>query len=569
MRRDEPGQARPVCSTHTKVSSVYGPSDGAVAPCDPEAERSVLGAILLGAAEGSLAPLDAIRGAGLTAGDFYLPEHGAIFAAMIELAERGTVPDVLALTAELERTGKLDAAGGKARLAELAKLAPATANAAHYARLVLDAAEPACAQRRAHRSRRPPRASADAARQAASDQRGPRAARPRRAPLGSGAGERDAVVPARRSEGNLSGHSSQPSTSPIAPPEGLRLGFWRAPRWLPQLLEDRVVTPTGFALLTYLAVKGADREEGLAVSYAALAAVLDCTTKTVSRALKRLRDAELVDYTIRQGQRSPFRLHLGARVRWGFERAHAYRLLQAAQVAAVLSPMGDIPGSERQARELVPLLRDERELIETWRELRAEYGDRLTAEKVRQVVSERLQVRGGARCRVQVDAAEHAPGRVDVDGGCIPLVLVGGDEHADRAFVVTVRAIEFYDQAADGLAQPWSGRVFCNPPYGGRLAGLFAQRLIDEYEAGNVTAAVLLVNAHGTDTDWFRPFLRDYYPLCFTDHRIDFDSAGREKGSGSTHGSAFCYLGPEPERFAAVFASFGTVLRRWPDEAAA
>ncbi len=113
----------------------------------------------------------------------------------------------------------------------------------------------------------------------------------------------------------MSGHSSQPSTSPIAPPEGLRLGFWRAPRWLPQLLEDRDVTPTGFALLTYLAVKGADREEGLAVSYSALAAVLDCTTQTVGRALRRLRDAELVDYTIRPGQRSLFRLHLGARLR--------------------------------------------------------------------------------------------------------------------------------------------------------------------------------------------------------------------------------------------------------------
>ncbi len=112
-----------------------------VAPSDVEAERSVLGAILLGAAEGSAAPLDAVRATGLAVGDFYLDGHGAILAAMLALAERGTVPDVLALAAELERIGKLDAAGGKARLAELAKLAPATSNAAHHARLVLDAAE--------------------------------------------------------------------------------------------------------------------------------------------------------------------------------------------------------------------------------------------------------------------------------------------------------------------------------------------------------------------------------------------------------------------------------------------
>jgi hypothetical protein len=35
--------------------------------------------------------------------------------------------------------------------------------------------------------------------------------------------------------------------------------------------------------------------------------------------------------------------------------AHAYRLSDAARVVQNLSPMGDIPVSERQARELVPL----------------------------------------------------------------------------------------------------------------------------------------------------------------------------------------------------------------------
>ncbi len=42
---------------------------------------------------------------------------------------------------ERERAYKLDAAGGKTRLAELARVAPATSNAAHHARLVLAAAE--------------------------------------------------------------------------------------------------------------------------------------------------------------------------------------------------------------------------------------------------------------------------------------------------------------------------------------------------------------------------------------------------------------------------------------------
>ena len=42
--------------------------------------------------------------------------------------------------------------------------------------------------------------------------------------------------------------------------------------------------------------------------------------------------------------------------RWDMKRAHAYRLMDAAQVAHNLSPMGDIlPTSERQARPLTRL----------------------------------------------------------------------------------------------------------------------------------------------------------------------------------------------------------------------
>jgi len=41
--------------------------------------------------------------------------------------------------------------------------------------------------------------------------------------------------------------------------------------------------------------------------------------------------------------------------RWQMGRAHAYRLIDAASVAANLSPMGDVPATERQARELAVL----------------------------------------------------------------------------------------------------------------------------------------------------------------------------------------------------------------------
>lgn len=123
----------------------------------------------------------------------------------------------------------------------------------------------------------------------------------------------------------------------------------------------------------------------------------------------------------------------------------------------------------------------------------------------------------------------------------------------------TVKATHIYTAADDSLRQPWKGRVFLNPPYG-RLAGDFIQRLVLEYQAGEVKAAIALVNAHCTDTEWFQP-LWDY-TVCFTDHRIDFDSAGRQKHTTSTHGSAFAYMGPHDEKFLREFSAFGAVMRR-------
>jgi hypothetical protein len=147
-----------------------------------------------------------------------------------------------------------------------------------------------------------------------------------------------------------------------------------------------------------------------------------------------------------------------------------------------------------------------------------------------------------------LDAAREVLGGIDLDPA---------SSEAANQIVKATRILTKHD---DGLAHPWRGRVFLNPPYG-RLAGEFVTKLVDERQAGNVTAAVALVNAHCTDTDWFQPLWG--HALCFTDHRIDFDSAGRAKTTTSTHGSVFAYLGPDPACFLTHFAQFGAVVRRW------
>lgn len=129
-----------------------------------------------------------------------------------------------------------------------------------------------------------------------------------------------------------------------------------------------------------------------------------------------------------------------------------------------------------------------------------------------------------------------------------------------------VPAARHYTIHDDGLSKPWSGRVYLNPPYG-RVLRTWTDRLIDEFEAGDVTAAIVCVPSR-TDTAWFRQFAP--YHRCFV--------TGRLKFSGSANSAPFptviFYLGPNPDRFVEVFSPIGdcygptlTVSSRAPSDA--
>lgn len=122
----------------------------------------------------------------------------------------------------------------------------------------------------------------------------------------------------------------------------------------------------------------------------------------------------------------------------------------------------------------------------------------------------------------------------------------------------TIRAKKFYTKEDDGLVQNWHGRVFLNPPYG-RAGPDFIEKLYNEY-GSTISEAIVLVNSSATDANWFQPMFEGI--ICFTDHRIDFDSP-HEKPTSSTHGSCFIYFGPNEEKFAEIFSRFGNVVKRW------
>jgi replicative DNA helicase len=105
-----------------------------VPPQNLEAEESVLGAMML--APGAIGAVSEI----LDAGHFYRESHAKVFRAAVALYGKGEPVDAITLVDELERRGELDAIGGRVRVHELAALVPATANAAHYARIVKEMA---------------------------------------------------------------------------------------------------------------------------------------------------------------------------------------------------------------------------------------------------------------------------------------------------------------------------------------------------------------------------------------------------------------------------------------------
>ena len=159
-----------------------------------------------------------------------------------------------------------------------------------------------------------------------------------------------------------------------------------------------------------------------------------------------------------------------------------------------------------------------------------------------------------------IEAARAVMGRIDLDPASC--------EQANRV----VQAQRYYTSQQNGLLQPWYGRIFLNPPYGttgiNDHAGhthtgqsrikLFTQKLLQSYQDGTVSQAILLCRADPS-AYWFSPLW--HYPICFVGGNFYFDSP---KGLGTAKhrfGTCFVYLGPGVHTFIDVFCQFGRVVR--------
>lgn len=107
---------------------------GKMPPCNTEAERAVLGAILLH--DTGLAQITDF----LTADDFYVTAHQIIYQSMVAITQRMQRIDLVTLQDELTKKDQLDVIGGLSYLVALQEDIPATGLIEQHARIIKEKA---------------------------------------------------------------------------------------------------------------------------------------------------------------------------------------------------------------------------------------------------------------------------------------------------------------------------------------------------------------------------------------------------------------------------------------------
>jgi phage N-6-adenine-methyltransferase len=148
--------------------------------------------------------------------------------------------------------------------------------------------------------------------------------------------------------------------------------------------------------------------------------------------------------------------------------------------------------------------------------------------------------------RYVIDAARKVLGKIDLDpASCAEAQQV-------------IRAMAYASKANDSLRDryPWLGRIWLNPPYSNPLP--WVEKLFQQYEAGNVRAALLLVNTTNSP-QWARMLWQSEHRVCLLSRRIKFWRPDRPDGKGFDRDQMIWYLGKDPQSFADVFSEWGAI----------
>lgn len=330
------------------------------------------------------------------------------------------------------------------------------------------------------------------------------------------------------------------------------------------------------------------------------------TTWAVATALHEISKGRLYRAT-----HSSFEAYLAER--WGIGRSYGHRMARAGMVLAELaasevSPIGDsLP--ESQLRELARAPEGERAAV--YAEAAARANGEPTAAQVREVVEEerasffddpaavsawKAGGNTGLRPQAEPDAPDDdaeweaalggdaAPPTVDRTGNVgrmapsadttddwhtpddllsLAREILGGidtDPASCREAQDRVRAGRWFGPVENGLAQPWAGRVWLNPPFSAiaEWVATAAERLLSP----DGPDAILLCCHANTDAAWWHN-LRGF-PVALSRGRVRYLRPGGERGEAPPRGTALFLLGGDygaKERFAEVLGGAGWDVR--------
>lgn len=103
----------------------------------------------------------------------------------------------------------------------------------------------------------------------------------------------------------------------------------------------------------------------------------------------------------------------------------------------------------------------------------------------------------------------------------------------------TAKAEYFYTRAEDGLAQPWFGRVWVNPPYSCPRAWI--EKAVAETQRDPTIRVVMLLPA-AVDTTWFHDLVLPHADVQFVRGRIRFLGWHRTPIGSPKGGSLFAFF---------------------------
>jgi hypothetical protein len=148
----------------------------------------------------------------------------------------------------------------------------------------------------------------------------------------------------------------------------------------------------------------------------------------------------------------------------------------------------------------------------------------------------------------------------DVFGGDIDL-----DVASNPIANEIIQAKQFYTWKENGLLQPWTGNIWCNPPFSAALIKGFAEKMVNSRSSYN--QGLFLCNV-SMNSSWNQLLQTNCDAVLFPHGRLQFwgehsPEESRENPDGNNmYQQCMFYFGGNVDRFSTLGNKFGTVFSR-------